>query len=842
MTFSPAEPQQLLIDHLLSPGTGKLGFVGVGIGKTSSTLSAIDHLMKRGECKGVLVMAPMRVANLTWPMEVEKWSDFKWMKVANLRTQAGKRAFMLGKAQIYTCNFEGIPNLLKLVKARHDLGQGLPYDTLVIDECFAAGTLVDTVEGKKPIEQLKEGDCVRNAVGVGFVTHVHTNTPTRIVHLRINGESIWCSASHLFFTGRGWVAAEALTGGDSVIRQDEAVRILREALPSEDSQQRSEDPILRKGVLLQSATKTGGETTASADPVQALSEAFYSSQVKEIFLRHVLLCEVESSCGSSGSMDSGAKSQDISKAHRFLCFGVGDGKETARSNYQFEAYAESDFSGQVECFAEGDGAQTEGTGRKWQALIRGSECLVGIPEEGGTGALASRIHILDTGDTFRQSASLSLQAGYCLRGSKAEYRSGRPLPHGHVCSEKGYQENRSLEASRVDNIEVYESTDPRLDFLRSPDGVIRFYDLSVSGHPSYSVNGMLVHNCTKIKNPSAKRPKAYRAQVPHKLHTRIWALTGTPAPNSLLDLFAQVRFVDNGQHLGPSYELFKQAYFKESGYNGYKLVPLPNAEEDIYKRIAPITLTLRSSEWLDIPETVVEDIEVPLSKPLAQEYKDFEKELVLEIKGTEITAANAAALVSKLLQFTSGGIYDTEKQWHRVHDLKLEALRKVFKQAGGPVLVAVGFRHEMQRIREAFPQARFFDDAKTATAQKDLLLDWNAGKIPMLVAHPKSIGHGLNMQGNPGVKCNTIVWFTLTYSREDYEQMIARLARRGQEDITYVYRLMCPDTVDYAVATVIEEKRATEDRLLTALQLLESYREKGTKPMKLITRTQEDWV
>ena len=177
-----------------------------------------------------------------------------------------------------------------------------------------------------------------------------------------------------------------------------------------------------------------------------------------------------------------------------------------------------------------------------------------------------------------------------------------------------------------------------------------------------------------------------------------------------------------------------------------------------------------------------------------------------------------------------------------MHDLKLDALRKVAKQAGGPVLVAVGFRHELQRIRAAFPQARFFDDAKTATAQKDLLLDWNAGKIPMLVAHPKSIGHGLNMQGNPGVKCNTIVWFTLTYSREDYEQMIARLARRGQEDITYVYRLMCPDTVDYAVATVIEEKRATEDRLLTALQLLESYREKGTKPMKLITRTQEDWV
>lgn len=476
MKFTPAEPQQLLIDHLLS-GNERLGFVGVGIGKTASALAALDALFKEGETVAALVLAPMRVANLTWPMEVNKWDNFKWMKVANLRTLAGKRAFMLGKAHIYTCNFEGIPMLLKLIKARKSKGRGLPYDTLIVDES------------------------------------------------------------------------------------------------------------------------------------------------------------------------------------------------------------------------------------------------------------------------------------------------------------------------------------------------------------------------TKIKNPSAKRPQAYRAFVPHKEHTRKWALTGTPAPNSLLDLFAQVRFVDDGKRLGPSFTLFKDTYFKQSGYGGYKWTELPGSKERIEERISDITLTLRSKDWLDIPETTVDDVEVPLPPDLMKEYRDFEKELVMQLKGAEITAANAAALVSKLLQFTSGAIYDSEKKWHLVHDIKLKELGKLAKKAGGPVLVACGFRHEQQRIRQAFPKARFFEDAKTPAAQVELLNAWNSGRIPMLVAHPRSVGHGLNLQHGG----NVIIWFTLTYSREDYEQMIARLARRGQEDVTYVYRIMCPDTVDYAVATAIEEKKATEDRLLTALQLLESYREKPV-PVKFAPDPEEDWI
>lgn len=298
MKFPGSTPQDMLTEHLLNHPHA-LGFVGVGIGKTAATLRALSKLIGSGESCGALIVAPMRVANLTWPMEVQRWDDFKWLRVANLRTDAGKRAFLQGKAHIYVINFESIPVLLKLIKGRKDVGLKLPYDTLVVDES------------------------------------------------------------------------------------------------------------------------------------------------------------------------------------------------------------------------------------------------------------------------------------------------------------------------------------------------------------------------TKMKNPSSKRINAYRREAKHEEHTRIWALTGTPAPNTLMDLFAQVRFVDGGQRLGRAFDLFKQTYFRPTGYQGYQWKELPGSQEKIEQRIADITLTLRSKDWLNLPDTVVEDVEITLPPDLAQRYREFERELVLEIhKGKDITAANAAALVSKLLQFTAGSVYD----------------------------------------------------------------------------------------------------------------------------------------------------------------------------------------
>jgi SNF2 family DNA or RNA helicase len=348
---------------------------------------------------------------------------------------------------------------------------------------------------------------------------------------------------------------------------------------------------------------------------------------------------------------------------------------------------------------------------------------------------------------------------------------------------------------------------------------------------------MIVYDeSTKCKNPASKRVNLLRKSLlspPRRI-----GLTGTPAPNSLLDLFAQVRLLDDGQRLGRSFDHFKRTYFAATDYQQYNWEPIPGAAERIDERIADITLTLRTSDWVkDLPDCYVNDVEVKLPPAVMAQYEEFKKELILELRReVQITAANAAVLVRKLLQFTSGAIYDGEKKAHEVHDYKTEALAKLIKETKGPVLVLCDFKHEQDRIRRKFPQARFFADARTPMLQMQLITQWNRREIPILVGHPMSMGHGLNLQ--QGSK--TMVWMSLTYSRESYEQTIARLHRRGQKEVVTVHRLMVPGTVDDVVAEVLEEKRNTEQRLLTALMLLEGDDKRRT-PLKFTTEPETEF-
>lgn len=325
---------------------------------------------------------------------------------------------------------------------------------------------------------------------------------------------------------------------------------------------------------------------------------------------------------------------------------------------------------------------------------------------------------------------------------------------------------------------------------------------------------------TKGKSPTSVRTAEYKKYCPRvKRHI---AMTGTPSPNSLMDLWGQMALVDDGKRLGKSANHFQQTFFQKHPYNPYKWGVQPDAKQRIYKRISDVTLTLRSSEWLDLPDVVLEDVDVPMHAHLVRQYKDFETDLITQIQGEDITAANSAALITKLLQFTSGAVYDLDRVVHHIHDLKINALRETAKRIGGPALVAVAYQHEQDRLRKAFPKAEFMADAKTAASQVSLIDRWNAGKVSMLIAHPGSMSHGLNMQGQ-----NRIIWYSLTYNKDFYEQMIGRLYRRGQDNVVYCYRLMVPDTVDWAVAEALRYKADEEGMLLTALQNLEAFRAAG---------------
>lgn len=326
---------------------------------------------------------------------------------------------------------------------------------------------------------------------------------------------------------------------------------------------------------------------------------------------------------------------------------------------------------------------------------------------------------------------------------------------------------------------------------------------------------------TRAKNPGSKRINLYRRKVPRA--PRNWGLTGTPIPNSHLDLFAQVRLVDDGVRLGTSFTKFKQEYFCQPAYQFAPWKEKQGTKEALEHKISDITVTLKSSDWLNIPDTVYEDVEVHFTPELEEKYKTLERDLIIELrKDKTINIASSAALITKLLQFTSGEMYDDEKQHHAIHDLKFAALKKIIKAEKQPVFVACMFKHEYLRMKEHFPESVFFNDAKTIDAQTQLMNDWNAKKIPILFAHPASIGHGLNLQFGSSI----LVFVSLTYNREWYDQIIARFARRGQTEITKIYRLMIPGTVDDAVAEALATKAENEARLISALQMLESFRNK----------------
>lgn len=324
---------------------------------------------------------------------------------------------------------------------------------------------------------------------------------------------------------------------------------------------------------------------------------------------------------------------------------------------------------------------------------------------------------------------------------------------------------------------------------------------------------------TRARNPGSKRINLFRRKVPRA--ERHWGLTGTPMPNSWIDLFAQVRLIDDGFRLGRNYSEFKKEYFCKPAYAFAPWKEKEGTPQKLETAISDMTITLKSSDWLNIPDTVIEDVEVQFPPELLKKYQILERDLVIELrKDKTINVASSAALITKLLQFTSGAMYDDEKVPHAIHNLKFDALRELIAKEKQPMFVACMFKHEYQRMKEVFPHSVFFNDAKTVEAQTQLMRDWNAKKIPILFAHPASIGHGLNLQFGSSL----LTFVSLTYNREHYDQIIARFARRGQTQLTKVYRIMVPGTVDDAVAEALANKAENEARLISALQMLESYR------------------
>lgn len=326
---------------------------------------------------------------------------------------------------------------------------------------------------------------------------------------------------------------------------------------------------------------------------------------------------------------------------------------------------------------------------------------------------------------------------------------------------------------------------------------------------------VVLDELTSFKNHGSQRFKAMRKllrDVP-----RVVGLTGTPAPNGLPDLWAQVCCLDNGKRLGPFITHYRRRYFDIVERNNIpiKVTPKPGAEEEILSLISDICFSMRAGDYIDLPPCNVVDRPVLLPDKVRAAYAAFERDRVAEFReatssGT-VTAGSAAALVGKLSQFANGCVYDEEGGEHEVHGAKLEALLEVVEQAGGPVLVFYAYRHDARRILAALPKgtrARVYSDAADLEA-------WNAGRIDVLLAHPASTAYGLNMQAGGHV----IVWFSTGWNLELYQQANARLHRQGQRHTVTVCNLIAAGTVDERMAAAIRDKDTRQDSVVRRLAM-----------------------
>ena len=326
---------------------------------------------------------------------------------------------------------------------------------------------------------------------------------------------------------------------------------------------------------------------------------------------------------------------------------------------------------------------------------------------------------------------------------------------------------------------------------------------------------IVIDELSSFKSAKAIRFKTLRMIRPKV--KRVVGLTGTPAPNGLIDLWPQLYLLDQGVRLGKTISNYRERYFTPGKRNGavvfnYNLKT--ESEQAIYDKIGDICISMKAKDYLSLPERVNHTIEVKLPKAIQEKYDIFEKEQVLAIidSDADVSAVNAAALSTKLRQFANGAIYDAEKNYHVVHDEKLEALEEIVEAANGqPVLVFYSFKHDLARIQKRFKgyKPRMLENSAD-------IADWNAGKIQVLLAHPASAGHGLNLQAGG----NIIVWFGVNWSLELYQQANARLDRQGQIKPVIVYHLLTVSTIDQKVFLSLEGKAEGQDSLMNAVKAI----------------------
>ncbi len=327
---------------------------------------------------------------------------------------------------------------------------------------------------------------------------------------------------------------------------------------------------------------------------------------------------------------------------------------------------------------------------------------------------------------------------------------------------------------------------------------------------SWKWDMLVIDELSSFKSSKSERFRALKRIRP--MFRRIVGLTGTPNPNGLMDLWAEVYLLDGGERLERTIGAYRRKYFRPGRSNGYVVynwIPIPGADRAIPEKIKDITVSMLSKDYLQLPDRINRIVPVTLTDEEQKVYKKLEKEHLLELDNeTEVSAANAAAVMGKLLQLSGGAIYDDDGGVVEFHQEKIKALEEIIETSEEPVLVFYGYRHERSRILKAFEK---YEPRELKT--EDDIRDWNEGKIRVLIAHPASVGYGLNLQDGGHI----IAWLTLPWSLDQYQQAVARLYRQGQKRPVIVHHLIATGTVDEQVMEALQKKNTGQAELMHLL-------------------------
>lgn len=368
----------------------------------------------------------------------------------------------------------------------------------------------------------------------------------------------------------------------------------------------------------------------------------------------------------------------------------------------------------------------------------------------------------------------------------------------HLTYTKVLGSKQEREAALKEEVDIY---------LINRENVVWLVDYYKKRWPFKTV---IIDELSSFKDPKSKRFKALRKVRP--MMGRVVGLTGTPAPNTLIDLWPQIYLLDQGERLGKTITSYRNKYFRPSQQNGYIVYSwelLPGAEKEIYDKISDICVSMKAKDYLNLPERIDNNVTVELDQTETKHYKTLERDYVLSLSESDVVAANAAVLSNKLLQMANGCIYDENEEPKIIHDKKLEALERIIEEAQGqPILVFYSYKHDLARIKKKFKQATALD------IKSNHIEEWNKGNIELLLAHPQSAGHGLNLQKGGHI----IVWFGLTWSLEYYQQANARLDRQGQTESVIVHHLVAKNTLDEQVLQALQHKEVGQNALLEAVK------------------------